>query len=153
VLHARRADLQRLTDLVNSTREPGAVWCHADLGADNLIWTDDGPQLIDWENAGPMVPHQELGTFLRSLGSRARARHAYLAYRRAGGPAEIAEPTHLASSVAVHLNYLGAQSELLLDATHPEQHGFAEEQAGNAAHDLPSLSDLESLISDLRGRR
>jgi Ser/Thr protein kinase RdoA (MazF antagonist) len=44
VLHARRADLQRLTDLVNSTREPGAVWCHADLGADNLIWSDDGPQ-------------------------------------------------------------------------------------------------------------
>ena len=108
--------------------------------------------MIDWENAGPLVPHQELGSFLRSLGSRARARDAYLAYRRAGGPAEITEPTHLATSVAVHLNYLGAQSELILDATHPEQHGFAREQAGNAANNLPRLADLDALISDLNAR-
>jgi hypothetical protein len=125
------------------------VWCHTDLGADNLIWGADGPQLIDWENAGPLVPHQELGSFVRSLGSRARAKSAYLAYRRAGGPAEIAEPSHLASSVAVHLNYLGAQCELLLDATHPEHRDFAVVQAGNAARDLPSLGALEGLIDDL----
>jgi len=75
-----------------------------------------------------------------------------LAYRRAGGPAEITEPGHLATSVAVHLNYLGGQSELLLDGTHPEQHDFAREQAGNAVHDLPSLGELEQLIDDLSGR-
>jgi len=150
-MHARRADLRTLTELVNSTREPGAVWCHTDLGADNLIWSHDGARLIDWENAGPLVPHQELGSFVRSLGSRARGKRAYLAYRRAGGPAEITEPSHLASSVAVHLNYLGCQSELLLDATHPEQHDFAREQAGKAAHELPSLRELEHLIDDLSG--
>ncbi|MEQ7124928.1 phosphotransferase [Actinopolymorpha sp. B11F2] len=151
-MHARRADLNALSDLVNSAREPGALWCHTDLGAPNLIWSDDGPWLIDWENAGPLVPHQELGSFVRSLGSRVRGKSAYLAYRRAGGPAEITEPSHLASSVAVHLNYLGCQSELLLDATHPEQHDFAREQAGNAANDLPSLAELEALIDHLNGR-
>jgi Ser/Thr protein kinase RdoA (MazF antagonist) len=149
----RGAELRMLTDLVNSTRETGAVWCHTDLGASNLIWSKDGPWLIDWENAGPMVPRQELGSFVRSLGSRARAKKAYLAYRRVGGPAEITEPSHFASSVAVHLNYLGAQSELLLEPTHPEQHGFARQQAATAAHDLPSLGDLEALIGDLNAHR
>jgi len=151
-MHARRGDLHALTELVNSTREPGAVWCHTDLGADNLIWSGGGPRLIDWENAGPLVPHQELGSFLRSLGSQARGKRAYIAYRRAGGPAEITEPRHLATSVAVHLNYLGSQSELLLDATHPEQHDFAREQASNAAHDLPRIGELEDLVDDLNGR-
>jgi hypothetical protein len=151
-MQAHRADLRALTALVNGTRETGAVWCHTDLGADNLIWSQDGPQLIDWENAGPLVPHQELGSFVRSLGSRARGHRAYLAYRRAGGPAEITEPSHLATSVAVHLNYLGTQSELLLDGSHPEQHDFARDQAGNAVHGLPSLGELEQLIDDLTGR-
>lgn len=151
-MHAHRANLRALTELVNGTREPSAVWCHTDLGASNLIWSRTGPRLIDWENAGPLVPHQELGSFIRSLGTPARGRRAYLAYHRAGGLAEITEPGHLATSVAVHLNYLGVQSELLLDATHPEQQSFAREQARNAVHDLPSLGELERFIDELNGR-
>jgi hypothetical protein len=150
-MQAHKADLQALTALVNGTRETGAVWCHTDLGADNLIWSADGPQLIDWENAGPLVPHQELGSFVRSLGSRTRGTRAYVAYRRAGGPAEITEPSHLATSVAVHLNYLGTQCELLLDGSHPEQHDFARDQAGEAVRGLPSIGELEHLILDLTG--
>jgi len=83
-IRARKADLRMLTGLVNSIRESGAVWCHTDLGANNLIWSDDGPRLIDWENAGPLVPHQELGSFVRSLGSRARGKDAYLEGYSAG---------------------------------------------------------------------
>lgn len=149
LIRARCADLRILADLVNSTCEPGAVWCHTDIGADNLIWSQDGPQLIDWENAGPLVPHQELGCFIRSIGDLGKP--AYRDYRRAGGPAQITDPAHLASSVAVHLNYLGCQSELLLDDAHPEQHDFARARASNAANDHPSIRDLEELIEDLSG--
>lgn len=152
-MNAHRADLGRLTDFVNNTRQAGAVWCHTDLGADNLIWGEDEPQLIDWENAGPLVPHQELGSFLRSLRSRERSTTAYRAYRRAGGPAEITEPSHLASSVSVHLNYLGCQSELLLDAAHPEQHEIAREQASNAARNLPTADELKDMIDCLNGTK
>lgn len=146
LVRARSGDLRALTDLVNRTSEPGAIWCHTDIGADNLIWSQEGPRLIDWENAGPLVPYQELGCFVRSVGSHGVS--AYRAYRRAGGPAEITEPAHLASSVATHLNYLGCQSELLLDDTHPEQHDFARAQVAKAAHGIPSLAILEELIED-----
>ncbi len=112
------------------------------------MWGQDGPQLIDWEDAGPLVPHQELGLRVRSLGPLGRS--AYHAYRRAGGPAEITDVTHLASSVAVNLNYLGCQSELLLDDEHVEQHDFARAQLAGAAQSLPSLHVLDQLLKELR---
>jgi len=148
-MRARLADLRTLTAFVNENRDRDAVWCHTDIDASNLIWTDTGAQLIDWENSGPLVPRQELGAFLRSLGSRERARNAYRVYRCAGGPAEITDPGHFATSIATHLNYLGGQSELLLDATHPEQHEFARGQAANAARNLPTIDQLVEMTADL----
>lgn len=147
LLRTHRADIRELTDFVNSIRETGAVWCHCDIGASNLVWGPRGPRLIDWENSGPLVPHQELGLRLRSLGPHAKS--AYHAYRQAGGPAEITDVRHIASSAAVHLNYVGCQAELLLDDEHPEQHEFAREQVDGAAQDLPSLRSLDQWIKDL----
>lgn len=147
LVRIRRADLRELADLVNTTQQSGAVWCHADIGASNLIWGDRGPRLIDWENSGPLVPLQELGSWLRSLGPLGKS--AYLAYRQASGPAEITDVTHLATSVAVHLNYVGVQAELLLDDDHPEQHEFARAQVTGAAQSLPSLRGLEEWIEDM----
>ena len=148
VLKERRAEIQELTDFVNTVQEPGAVWCHCDVGTNNLVWGPGGPRLIDWENSGPLVPHQELGTWLRSLGPIAKA--VYLAYRQAGGPAEITDVTHIATSAVIHLNYVGVQAELLLDDEHPEQHDFAREQVSGAAQNLPSVRDLEHWITYLR---
>lgn len=146
-VRTRRADLQELAALVDSIQESGAVWCHCDIGASNLVWGDRGPQLIDWENAGPLVPHQELGCWVRSLGPLGKS--AYHDYRQAGGPAEITDVTHLATSVAVHLNYVGVQAELLLDDEHPEQHEFALAQAANAAQNVPSLQSLGQWVTNL----
>lgn len=146
-VRTRRSDLRELADLVNTIQEPGAVWCHSDMNASNLVWGPRGPQLIDWENSGPLVPQQELGCWVRSLGPLGKS--AYAAYRQAGGPAEITNVTHLASSVAVHLNYVGVQAELLLDDEHPEQHDFALAQVSNAAQDLPSLHTLDQWIKEL----
>jgi hypothetical protein len=148
LLRTRRADIRELTDFVNTIQEPGAVWCHCDLGASNLVWGPRGPRLIDWENAGPLVPHQELGLRVRSLGASGKS--AYRAYRQAGGPAEITDVTHIACSVAVHLNYVGCQAELLLDDEHPEQHDFAREQVGGAARSFTSLRSLDQWVKELR---
>lgn len=147
-LRTHRADIRELTDLVNTTRESGAVWCHTDIGADNLVWGHRGPQLIDWDDAGPLIPHQELGCRVRSLGPLGRS--AYRAYRQAGGPAEITDVTHLASSVAVHLNYLGCQAELLLDDDHIEHHDFARAQVASVAQSFPNLYILDQLVQELR---
>jgi Ser/Thr protein kinase RdoA (MazF antagonist) len=147
-LRVRRADIQDLTDLVHATRETGAIWCHSDISASNLIWGDRGPQLIDWENAGPLVPHQELGCWLRSLGPVGK--RAYLTYRQVGGSAIITDVTHIASSVATHLNYVGCQAELLLDDGHIEQHDFARVQVTGAAQSLPTLRDLDQWVKQLQ---
>jgi hypothetical protein len=147
-VRTHRADIRELTDLVNTTQESGAVWCHTDIGADNLVWGHRGPQLIDWDDAGPLIPHQELGCRVRSLGPLGSA--AYRAYQQAGGPAEIADVTHLASSVAVQLNYLGCQAELLLDDDHVEHHDFARAQLAGAVQSLPNLHVLDQLVKKLR---
>jgi len=147
LVRSRRADLEDLTDLVNSTSHEGAVWCHTDVSPENLIWQPDGPWLIDWENSGPLVPHQELGCVVRAHPDHGVGR--YETYRRAGGPATFSELGDLATSAAVHLNYLGVQAELLLDATHPEQHRFARAAAIDAARGAPTVGDLEQWIADL----
>ena len=73
----------------------------------------------------------------------------YAAYRRAEGPAKFGEPSDLASSAAVHLNYLGVQSELLLDENHPEQHDFARNAATKVGRSVPTMAGLEKWITDL----
>ncbi|QDP97176.1 aminoglycoside phosphotransferase family protein [Microlunatus elymi] len=146
-LRLRRTDLLELTAVVNGAPQRGAVWCHTDVGADNLIWRSDGPWLIDWENSGPLVPRQELGSMVRGNGDRGL--ELYRAYRRADGPAGITEPDDLATSVAVQLNFLGVQSELLLNPDYPEQHDFARNAVGNVGSRLPTLAELEKRIVEL----
>jgi hypothetical protein len=151
LLRTRRSEIRELTEFVNAVQGSGAVLCHTDMGASNLIWSGRGAQLIDWENSGPLVPHQELGCRLRSLGADGQS--AYQVYRQAGGPAEITDVTHIASSVAVHLNYVGVQSELLLNDDHPEQHEFALEEVTGAAQSLTSLHSLDQWVKGLRSSR
>jgi hypothetical protein len=147
-LRSRHEDMQELMNVVAMTQESEAVVCHTDIAASNLVWGQDGPYLIDWEDAGPLVPHQELGCLVRSLGPLGKS--AYLAYCQAGGPAEITDVTHLASSIAAHLNYVGCQAELLLDDEHVEQHGFARAQATSAAESLSTLHELDRFVKTLR---
>ncbi|MGH2550708.1 MAG: phosphotransferase [Thermomicrobiales bacterium] len=148
LIRSRRLDIQELTDFVNGRPESGAVLCHTDMGASNLVWGASGPHLIDWENSGPLVPRQELGSLARSMGSFGKS--AYQAYRQAGGPEEITDVTHIASSIAVHLNYLGVQAELLLDDEHVEQHEFALDEVSGQARSLTNLHKLDQWVNDLQ---
>ncbi|HEY9290429.1 MAG TPA: hypothetical protein VIP98_04025 [Microlunatus sp.] len=147
LIRSRRRDLLELTELVNGAPQDGAVWCHTDVGAENLIWLPEGPWLIDWENSGPLVPRQELGGVIRANADRGI--ELYAAYRRAGGPAEFHQPSDLATSVAAHLNFLGVQSELLLDESHPEQHDFARNAVNKVGRSVSTMAELEKWIIEL----
>jgi hypothetical protein len=148
LLREHRAELDELTGLVNRTPEARTIWCHTDIGASNLIWSAGGPVLIDWENSGALVPRQELGLLIRSLGDDGR--RAYDAYLAANGPERISTLGDLTTSVAVHLNYLGVQAELLLDDEHPEQHDFARSQVESAAASLPTIGSLDAFVAGLQ---
>lgn len=147
-IRARMGDLTELTTLANAASEEGAIVCHTDIDPSNVIWAPHGPTLIDWENSGPLVPHQELACLVRAQG--ARALDAYRAYRHADGPAELSDPSHFATSIAIHLNYLGCQIDLMLDDDHPEQHAFARASAEASLRGLPDLASIEHLVNDLR---
>jgi len=70
----------------------GTQVCHRDLWADNLRATDGGALVaLDWENAGPADPSQELGMVLfeYSLNDPDRMRALHAAYVGAGGPGRL----------------------------------------------------------------
>jgi aminoglycoside phosphotransferase (APT) family kinase protein len=77
--------------------------CHRDLWADNLLRTGDGELVVlDWENAGPADPSQELALALVEFGcgepGRMRALHE--AYVEAGGPGRLTGPHNLTMLIA-----------------------------------------------------
>ncbi|MCU1367032.1 MAG: aminoglycoside phosphotransferase [Ilumatobacteraceae bacterium] len=95
---------------LESLLEPAAdiQTCHCDLWADNVRSTPAGEVcVIDWENAGPADPSQELCLPLYDFGSDAtRARALYGAYREDGGPARIERPGQFSMLIAQlgHIN-------------------------------------------------
>jgi Ser/Thr protein kinase RdoA (MazF antagonist) len=78
-------------------RPPGRMQlCHRDLWADNLrLAHESGLCVIDWENCGPAEPAQELAMPLVEFcyDDGDRAARLYRAYRRAGGPGRLADPS------------------------------------------------------------
>ncbi|MCU1397943.1 MAG: aminoglycoside phosphotransferase [Acidimicrobiales bacterium] len=82
--------------------------CHCDLWADNVRSTSGGGVcVIDWEDAGPADPSQELCLVLYEFGGDApRSRALYDAYRDAGGTARVERPGHFSMLIAQlgHIN-------------------------------------------------
>jgi Ser/Thr protein kinase RdoA (MazF antagonist) len=77
--------------------------CHRDLWADNLLATVDGAVcVIDWDEAGPADPSQELGCVLFEFArsDTGRARELITAYRQAGGPATVSRRGHFSMLIA-----------------------------------------------------
>jgi len=91
------ADLERLvpefTALEELLRPPvRARRCHRDLWADNLRGTPSGGLVVlDWENAGPADPAQELPMLMLEfgVGDPGRMRELYAAYLTSGGTSRI----------------------------------------------------------------
>ena len=69
-------------------RPADEVMSHGDIDQKNLIATDRGPVLCDWDVAVPLVPHRELADVAMSMAcwrDYGIAREVVRAYRTAGG--------------------------------------------------------------------
>lgn len=99
--------------------------CHRDLWADNLLPTTDGLCVIDWEEAGPADPSNELGAvlfeFARTDPGRVRALVA--AYEGAGGPGRVERPGHFTMLIAQlgHITEVAAEDWLAPNVRSPDR--------------------------------
>lgn len=104
-------------------------WCHSDLWSDNVLPrlpVGSGVAVLDWENAGPGVPVQELALVLYDFGQgdHARARALHAAYAVAGGPARVTGPDDFAVLVAQlgHIVEMGCEGWLTADTESGRAH-------------------------------
>ncbi|WP_341361045.1 phosphotransferase [Georgenia sp. M64] len=99
--------------------------CHRDLWADNLLPTTDGLCVIDWEEAGPADPSNELAAvlfeFARTDPGRVRALLA--AYEDAGGPGRVERPGHFTMLIAQlgHITEVAAEDWLAPNVRSPDR--------------------------------
>ncbi|MBA8795080.1 Ser/Thr protein kinase RdoA (MazF antagonist) [Friedmanniella endophytica] len=114
-----------LVDLERSYQPSRAVQlCHRDLWADNVLGTADGDLcVIDWDNAGPGDPDQELAFCVAEFarGDVRRARRLVAAYREAGGLGRITAPGDFTMPAAVlgHIAEMWVDRRLAPTALHP----------------------------------
>jgi len=117
-LAAFRDELVALEGLLERPRD--LQTCHCDLWADNLRSTPTGDLcVIDWENAGPADPSQELAMVLFEFGrdDAERARSVYDAYVGAGGTGRIDRPGNFSMAIAQLGHIAETDCERWLDPT------------------------------------
>ena len=101
----------------------GGQLCHRDLWPDNLKATGRGLCVIDWDNAGPAEATQELVMVIVGFwqGNPHRARHVYDAYRHAGGPGRIVEPSDFTMVLAQFGHFAAAAARRWMEPASPER--------------------------------
>jgi hypothetical protein len=112
----------------------------------------EGNWLVDWDNAGPLVPQRELGALLmRQLDAPDNLRKIVGAYRAAGGPAEIDGAEGFATGLAISLNFLDGQAKAAMDTGLADGHRqFAQRQVAGLLESLPDLDVLEKAARAVR---
>jgi len=108
--------------------------CHRDFDITNVIPSSSNGSLVtlDWENAGPLSPDQELASALLAWCTASgeveeRAVAAFLdAYQSTGGTATVDATGSFSMVACTALNFLHAMAEQALQ--HDEHHAFAEAQ-------------------------
>jgi Ser/Thr protein kinase RdoA (MazF antagonist) len=114
-----------LVALEELLRPPRAlVTCHRDLWPDNELPTNGGGLcVIDWDNAGLAGPEQELAmvAFGFAAGDARRVAALVTAYRDAGGPAALADPSDFSLAIA-QLGHIGEMAiSVWLDPAEPPE--------------------------------
>lgn len=127
-LAALRPDLEALEALLTAPR--ALRTCHRDLFADNIRRGDDGRLwVLDFDNAGPADPVQELAMVLVDIGcgEPARERALVAAYHRAGGPAAVRAPGDFTMVIAAlgHINERACTRWLAAAPDDPERNRMA----------------------------
>jgi Ser/Thr protein kinase RdoA (MazF antagonist) len=129
----------------------GLRTCHRDLWADNLLATEDGTLcVLDWENAGPADPDQELAAVLFEFGRSDpdRARTLVTAYRAAGGPGAVRRRGHFSMLVAQlgHITEIAASDWLEPGPRCPDR-SVAEEWVAELVDEPHSRDVLDTLLA------
>lgn len=85
---------------------PDLVISHCDVGPYNVLVTDEGPTLIDWDNAGPTKASSEMGRTIEvfASGEIDGMRNLWDAYKRAGGVARTEPPDLFIGLLTQHLS-------------------------------------------------
>ena len=158
-LGALTGHLTDLADTVNAVPPGERVVTHRDLMADNVLRAADGGLvLLDWDNTGPLAPWREAGllVLLRRRDPRAAAQ-AQTAYLAGGGRDPLAEhgTAALATGLAVLLNALAEQAEVLLsnEAPHGPGQAHLEHAEANVAALLAAVStcrELDDVLAKVR---
>jgi aminoglycoside phosphotransferase (APT) family kinase protein len=99
--------------------------CHGDLVPGNVLVSTDGrPWILDWDDAGPWNPAEELAAALVSWSTGPHgspcegvALALVQGYRRAGGVVNCQSPTVLAGSLSAVANWLELNVRRSLDGT------------------------------------
>ena len=105
-----------LNDVIASARGQAAIYqrLHRDVSAVNILVTDSGPVLLDFDHAGPQVPWWEFVADTFNLASpalgvaepsRSTVDAAYAAYLRAGGTPGPADLTAFTGMLAARLSF------------------------------------------------
>ena len=126
--------------------------CHRDLWADNLRDSRAGLVALDWENAGPAGPEQELGLVVveYACGDPARARTLVTAYAEAGGGARLRSLSDFSMLLAVQGHLVREGSRRWLRATTAEERADNEAWVAEFLDDPFLLPQLEVTLAAVR---
>jgi Ser/Thr protein kinase RdoA (MazF antagonist) len=147
-LRNARPRMLELAALVSDIDRSRLIMCHRDMQAQNVLRTDEGRVLVDWDDVGPALPDWELAAFLRTQ-SRAAESTAIVgdlvaAYRTGGGTATISSLDQFTWLIASPLNYVKAQVEVAVDTT-GSMREFAVRELDRALAGLPTVAELTEL--------
>lgn len=146
-LAARTGDLTELASWAHDVPVAELLISHNDLVLDNVLVDGVRRWVIDWDNVGPQDPARELGVQLfGTLSDPGRTAGLLASYRRAGGVDIRWGVDVFASAVAIRLNYLALQADLLVDPAQHVHHDFARAQVLPLLRNLPTLAQLRQHV-------
>lgn len=109
-----------LEAMLPAAPRPDAVTCHLDLDDSNVAFDRHGRLIVlDWENAGPASPAQDLAMLVGDYGPEDGAR-LVRSYVDAGGPGRIDGPHDFDMAVAVQGHLISFYAERWLEDEDPE---------------------------------
>jgi aminoglycoside phosphotransferase (APT) family kinase protein len=108
-----------IADLTQSAgfRPAEEVMSHGDVDQKNMLGTELGPILCDWDVASPVVPRRELADAALSMGcwrDFAIAREVIASYRASGGDDRDFEPDDLGQPLATGLDWVAMNIDRVL---------------------------------------
>ncbi|GAA4964751.1 Ser/Thr protein kinase RdoA (MazF antagonist) [Nonomuraea thailandensis] len=144
-LAATLPGLRRLASLVTPSEPDDRIMCHLDVQCSNVVVTERGWVLLDWDDTGAGCPDRELAMALLRWFTAGGVDGAAIgktmaAYRAAGGTAVLDPDRSFAMQAASCVNFVAAQARLALDDAHAEHHADAEERLTNVLTALPDVA-------------